>query len=119
LIAGEAGIELEDFSAISHRVNIFAISDDFSGRSMVGPMVPEKYRKVKGGKVLLRKHAIIGCGAVILPNVTVEEGTAVGAMSLVLRSTQPWKTYFGIPAKMIGNREKNVLLLEKEFIATR
>jgi acetyltransferase-like isoleucine patch superfamily enzyme len=100
-------------------VNIFAVSDDFSGRSMVGPMVPDKYRKVKEGKVLLRKHAVIGCGSVILPNVTIEKGTAIGAMSLVLKSTKPWKIYFGIPAKITGKRYQNVLLLENEFIATR
>jgi galactoside O-acetyltransferase len=119
LIAGKAGIELDDFSGVSPRVNIFAVSDDFSGRSMVGPMVPDKYRKVKEGKVLLRKHAVIGCGSVILPNVTIEKGTAIGAMSLVLKSTKPWKIYLGIPAKITGNRYQNVLLLENEFIATR
>jgi acetyltransferase-like isoleucine patch superfamily enzyme len=117
-IAGNAGIEMEDFSGTSHRVNIFAISDDFSGESMIGPMTPATYRHVKEGKVILRKHSIIGCGTVILPNVTLEEGTAVGAMSLVTKSTQPWKIYLGIPARVIGARTQKVLQYEKELNET-
>jgi acetyltransferase-like isoleucine patch superfamily enzyme len=117
-IAGKAGIEMEDFSGTSHRVNIFAISDDFSGQSMIGPMAPAKYRHVKEGKVLLQKHSIIGCGSVILPNVTLGEGSAIGAMCLVTKSTQPWKIYLGIPARIIGARTQTVLEFEKELNET-
>jgi acetyltransferase-like isoleucine patch superfamily enzyme len=118
-IAGKAGIEMEDFSQASHRVTIFAISDDFSGQSMIGPMVPSKYRNVMEGKVLLRKQTIIGSGSVVLPGVTVEEGSAIGAMTLLTRTTQPWKIYLGVPARMIGDRKQDVLQLEKEFLATK
>lgn len=116
LIAGTAGIELEDFSGLSHRVNIFAVSDDFSGRGMIGPMIPDEFRNVRSGKVLLQKHTVVGCGSVILPGVTLAEGSAVGALSLVIRSTQPWKTYGGHPARATGSRSQRVLELEKKFL---
>lgn len=115
LIAGDAGIELHDYCGLSHRVNIFAVSDDFSGQCMVGPMVPDCFRKVRKGTVVLKKHSVIGCASVILPNVTIEEGVAIGAMSLVLKSTVPWKTYFGIPARIIGDRSKALLEFEKQL----
>lgn len=119
LIAGNAGIEMEDFSGLSHRVNVFAITDDFSGHALIGPMVSGKFRNVKEGKVLLRKHSIVGVASVVLPNVTLEEGSAIGAMTLVPKSTLPWKIYLGIPARMIGERSQDILRLEKEYLAAR
>ncbi len=115
---GVAGIEVEDFANISQRVNIFANSDDYSGQTMTNPMVPEKYKNQHQEKVVIRRHAIIGCGTVVLPGVTIEEGSAIGALCFVNRSTKPWMIYAGIPAKAVKERAKKLLELEKEFLAS-
>ena len=52
----------------------------------------------------------------IMPGVVLEEGTSVGAMSLVLKSTQPWWIYVGNPAKRLKNRKKDLLALEKQYL---
>lgn len=46
----------------------------------------------------------------------LEEGCSVGAMSLVTRSTEPWKIYSGIPAKQIKDRRKDLLVYEKKYL---
>ena len=56
---------------------------------------------------------MIGACSVIFPNITIGEGTAVGAMSLVNKSLEDWKIYVGIPVRFIKQRSKS--LLEKEF----
>ena len=53
LFAGEAGIKIDDYVAISSRCVVYAVSDDYSGEYMTNPMVPEKYTNVIKKKVLL------------------------------------------------------------------
>ncbi|MCT7486371.1 hypothetical protein N5T98_04935 [Aliarcobacter cryaerophilus] len=49
-----------------------------------------------------------------MPGVTLKEGTSVGAMSLVRKSTEEWSIYLGNPAKKIINRKKEYL--ENSFL---
>lgn len=106
---GSAGIELEDFSGVSPRCTIFSASDDFSGHYMIGPLVPDSLTNVKKGKVVLKKYSQLGAGTVILPGVTVAEGTVTGAMSLLINSTSEWLIYAGIPAKIIKVRDRGAI----------
>lgn len=115
LFAGEAGITMEDFSCVSGRVCVYAISDDYSGQYMTNPMVPMKYRNVISGHVLIKKHALVGAGSVILPGVTIGTGAAVGSMSLVNKDVPDWTIVVGIPAKPLKERKKDLLELEKQL----
>ena len=67
-------------------MEIFAISDDFSGASMTNPVVPDDYKNIVEAEVILRKHVVVGAGSVILPIVVLEEGSVVGAQSLVKKA---------------------------------
>jgi acetyltransferase-like isoleucine patch superfamily enzyme len=106
---GRYGIEMEDYTGLSPRCTIFSATDDFSGEFMVGPMISNNYTKVTGGKVLIKRFSQIGCNCVILPSVTIHEGVAVGAMSLITKDLEAWKIYKGIPVKMLKARSKNLL----------
>ncbi|MDD4564578.1 MAG: acyltransferase [Eubacteriales bacterium] len=114
LFAGDAGIVFEDFSSLSSKVSLYAVSDDYGGDFMTNPTVPAKFKNEIKGTIRLCRHTIIGASSVILPGVTLSAGTAIGALSLVLKSTLPWSIYAGSPAKKI--RERSKLLLEKESI---
>ena len=114
-LIGAAKITLADYCNISSRVAIYSSNDDYSGEYMTNPMVPVKYTNVQHSEVTIGKHSIVGCGAVILPNVTIGEGCAVGALSLVTKSLSSWGVYVGIPAKYVKNRSKKLLTLEKLF----
>ena len=116
---GGSGILIEDFVSISSRLCVYSVSDDYSGEAMTNPTVPEKYKKITYGKVIIKRHSIIGTGTTILPGVTLEEGTSIGANSLVLKSTEPWGIYAGSPIKKLKDRKKDLLKLEKEFLENR
>jgi galactoside O-acetyltransferase len=111
-LAGGAGIVLEDFAGLSQGIKIYSTSDDYSGRHLTNPTVPPAYLGVVRGSVRVARHAIIGAGTVILPGITVAEGCAVGALSLVRRSTEPWGIYAGAPARRVAERSRDLLLLE-------
>lgn len=59
---------------------------------------------------------MIGCGSVILPNKTLYEGAAVGALSLVNRNVEAFDVVVGSPAKKIGTRDKNQLHLMEQHL---
>lgn len=82
---------------------------------MTNPMVPDKYRHIDEGEVILSKYVIVGTGSVILPNVTLGEGVAIGAMSLVKENIEPWVICAGIPCEVIKNREKQIKALAEQF----
>lgn len=112
---GRYGVVLEDFVTVSGRVLIYSQSDDYSGEFMTNPMVPEEYTNVTGGRVYLKKHSIVAAGSVVFPGITIGEGAAVGAMSLVNKNLDGWFIYAGIPARQIKERKKNIIELEKRL----
>ena len=74
---------------------------------MVGPTVPSKFTNVRHQLVHLKKYVVLGCNTVVLPGVVIEEGTAVGALSLVSKSLPEYKIFAGNPIKLIKDRERN------------
>ena len=112
---GQFGIEMGNFSGVSTHCAIHSASDDIYGDYLIGPVLPKEVTNVTGGKVKLCDYSYIATGATVLPNVTIREGTIIGAKSLVLKSTEEWKIYFGIPAKVLKNRKKGLLKLAEEL----
>ncbi len=116
LFGGKSGIVMEDFSGISSRCVIYGDSDDYSGLALTNPTIPDKYRNVIGGKVIIKKHVILGTGVSVLPGVTIGEGSSIGSMSLINKNVDAWGIYAGIPCKMIRERKRDLLNLETEFL---
>ncbi len=118
-LQGDGKITLHDFVGISSRVSIYSSNDDYLGEYLTNPTIPDKFRGVTRGDVVLFKHALIGSGTVILPGVTIGTGAAVGALSLVHENCEEFYIYKGNPAKKLIRRSKKLLELEKEFLALR
>jgi acetyltransferase-like isoleucine patch superfamily enzyme len=116
LAGGEKGIFIEDFCTLAYGVKIFTQSDDYSGEFMVNSTIPREFKKEYKAKINILRQTIIGAGSIIMPGVTLGEGTSIGAMSLILSSTDSWSIYFGVPGKMIKPRSKKLLELEKNFL---
>jgi len=118
LVAGGIpGIVLSDFSTLAYGVKVFAQSDDYSGLTLTNSLIPKKYKAEIFEPIRVGRHVIVGAGSTILPGVDIAEGCAVGAMTLVNKSTQPWGIYIGIPARRVKERRKDMLKLEKKFIS--
>lgn len=117
LAGGVLGITMEDFSGLAYKVQVFSQSDDYSGASLTNPTIPDKYKNETKKSVFIGKHVIIGAGSIVFPGVNLAEGCSVGAMSLVTKSTLPWGVYLGNPATRIKERKRDLLNLEKIFLA--
>jgi galactoside O-acetyltransferase len=114
-LIGAGHISLADYCNISSRVSIYSSSDDFSGAAMTNPMVPSVFTNVRHASVAIGRHVIIGSGSLLLPGVTLEEGVAVGALSLVKNDCKAFGIYTGVPAKRKGERKRDILEVEQAF----
>ncbi|MFZ5876936.1 MAG: acyltransferase [Nitrospirota bacterium] len=112
LLSAGAGIKLDDFCGLSPGVRIYSRTDDYTGKHLTNPTVPEKYTGITSGAVTLGRHVIIGSGSVILPRVSIGEGSSVGALSFVHKSLEPWGIFFGSPVQRLKERSKRLLELE-------
>ncbi|HEV8042696.1 MAG TPA: acyltransferase [Bryobacteraceae bacterium] len=117
LFGASGSIRVESFCALSSRVSVFTSTDDYVEGYMSNPTVPPEYRKGQCGDVVFQKHALIGCGSVIMPGVTVEVGGSVGALSFVNKNVSEFAIVVGIPCRVIGQRNRRLLELEAAFLA--
>ena len=117
-LIGSGKITISDFCNISSRVSVYSSSDDYSGATMTNPTIPAQYTGVTHADVFLGRRVIVGSGSVILPNVTLEDGVAIGALSLIRKSCKAFGIYAGVPAKFIKERKRDLLELEKYFLSS-
>jgi acetyltransferase-like isoleucine patch superfamily enzyme len=60
------------------------------------------------GEIIVEDYVWIGSRATILPNVTIGEGAVVCACAVVTKSVAPYTVVGGVPAKKIGERNRNL-----------
>jgi galactoside O-acetyltransferase len=58
---------------------------------------------------------VLGLTCVIIPGVTIAEGSVIGAGSLVTKSTEPWMVYVGTPARSVKRIEKDNIKYGQEI----
>ncbi len=115
-LIGAAKITLSDFCNLSSRISIYSSSDDYSGATLTNPTVPDEYKNVHHAPVHLGRHVIVGSGSVILPGITLEDGVAIGALSLVTKNCKSFGIYAGNPARRIKDRKRDLIGLESQLI---
>lgn len=116
-LIGAGKITMSDFSGLSSRVSIYSSSDDYSGASLTNPTVPVEFRRVRNAPVYLGRHVIVGSGSVVLPGIRLEEGVAIGALSLITQHCEAFGIYAGTPAKRIKDRKRDLLSLERALLS--
>lgn len=117
-ILAASGVELGDFANLSAGVRIFSRTDDYTGEFLTNPTVPLAYILPPAARpVRVGRHVILGANTIVLPEVEVGEGTAVGAGALIRRSLDPWGIYAGVPAKFLRNRRQDIIDHERRLKA--
>ncbi len=118
VFASGGPVVMGDFSAISSDTKVYTATDDYVGGTLTNPTVPDRFRDVTTGAVIIGRHVVVGAGTVILPGVTLHEGSAVGALSLVRSDVPEGAVVAGIPARVITRRDVDRLrALERDLRA--
>lgn len=111
-LIGQGAIRIQDFSMTSGRVSVYSSNDDYSGAKMTNPTVPPEFTGVTHADVNIGRHVVVGTGSVILPGSVLEDGVAVGALSLVRGRCESFGVYAGTPARRVKERSRDLLDLE-------
>jgi galactoside O-acetyltransferase len=91
-----------DFSGVAAGSKNICGSDDFT-KGMTNPQIPLEYKETKFTTVTIGKY-VIGVNCVIMPGVTIGEGSTIGVNSVVTKDTEPWGVYVGTPAVFVKYR---------------
>ena len=100
-------LKIGSFITIGAGSKILCGSDNFSGDGLVSaPGIPFEYTSVNFTHVTLEDFSNLCVNSVVLPGVTIGEGSVIGACALVTKDTEPWTVYMGVPARPVKKRNK-------------
>ncbi|SFG96255.1 maltose O-acetyltransferase [Sporolactobacillus nakayamae] len=60
------------------------------------------------GITTINKFAWVSTGSILLPGISVGEGAVIAAGAVVTKDINPYDIVGGVPAKVIGHRNKNL-----------
>lgn len=58
--------------------------------------------------IFIEDYAYIGSGAMLLPGSNMKKGSILGARAVLTKTIPPYEIWVGLPAKKIGDRQKNL-----------
>ncbi len=100
---------MQAFSGISAGCRILCGSDDFT-KGLMNPQVPIQYRHPKITTVTFERFTCVGVNSVVMPGITLREGSVVGSNSVLTKDTEPWTVYVGSPARPVKIRDKELIM---------
>jgi galactoside O-acetyltransferase len=116
-IIGGGIFEMGNFSGLSAGCRIITGSDDFSGPFMTNPTIPGEFSNVSTSRVAIGRHAIVGTNSIIFPGVTLGDGVAIGAGSIVRTDLKAWGIYAGSGTlRKIGERDREEIVNKERLL---
>lgn len=98
LLDGRMGLVIKDSVSISEGCAIMTLEHDPNSPTFAN----------RGQQVVVEDRVFIGMRALILPGVTLGEGSVVAAGAVVTRDVAPFQIVAGVPAKVIGDRPQDL-----------
>ncbi len=94
-----ASLSLGDFVDVSPYARIWTLDHD--------PNSPDHAARAR--PVCIEDYVWLSSGSTVLPGVTLGEGCIVAAGAVVTRDVSPWTIVAGVPARPIGERQRNLV----------
>ncbi|WP_094229077.1 acyltransferase [Methanolobus psychrotolerans] len=94
-LSDKKNIIIGDRASISSGVTL--VSSSSPNNSRIAPFVKTSY-----GRIVIGNDAWLGTGSIILPDISIGEGSVVGAGAVVTKDVAPFTIVAGVPAKKIG-----------------
>lgn len=96
LLDARKGLEIGENSVIAYESIIWTLNHDYN----------DIHFGSKGAKVVIGPYVWICSRSIILPGVIIGEGAVVASGAVVTKDVPPYSIVAGIPAKVIGYRER-------------
>jgi len=108
----ETRFVLGDLCGLSAGARVYTASNDFI-RDLI-TLVPYVENHAVSGDVVFERNSGAGANSIVMPRQRVPEGCAIGALSYVPPEFdfEPWAIYAGIPARKVGERDRDAVLAQ-------
>lgn len=111
-LMGTGGIAIHERCGVTSGARLFSASHHYgdptdptgTARYSIGQAIPEDEQILVVGPLVICRESLVGLNTIVLPGVTIGEGTWVGAMSLVTRSLPSDVIAGGAPASVLKTR---------------
>lgn len=98
-------LNVEDFCFVSVGSRLVCGSELFHGDGLIGPLIPKEFKDSSHlAPINMKRFSGVLANSVVLPGVTLAEGSVLGALSLLKQDTEPWTVYAGCPARPVRTR---------------
>lgn len=97
LLDARKGLIIRRNAVIAYEAIIWSLNHDYNDENFCG----------KGALTEIGAFAWICSRSVILPGIKIGEGAIVASGAIVTKDVPPYSIVGGVPAKIIGHREKN------------
>jgi maltose O-acetyltransferase len=98
VLDGREGLHIGDNVSISEGVCIFSLEHDPNSPSF----------ESRGAPVTVEDYVFVGARAIVLPGVTIGTGAVVAAGAVVTRDVPQFTVVAGVPARPIGERQRDL-----------
>lgn len=98
LLDARCGLTIRKSAVIAYDAIIWSLNHDYNDINFCG----------KGSPVEIGAYAWICSRSIILPGITIGEGAVVASGAIVTKDVEPYTIVGGIPAKVIGKRDKKM-----------
>lgn len=95
-----AGLTIGDNSMIGGGVLICGVNHGYSDLG-----IPMRHQPFEAAPIVIGQDVWIGMGAIILPGVTIGDGSIVGAGAVVTSDVSPGTVVSGVPARLAKHRK--------------
>jgi len=96
---GNGGLEIGPNALLSPGVQVISANHVFDD-----PHKPIKFQGGKYGKVNIGEDCWLGTNVIVLPGVTIGNGTVIGAGAVVTTDLPAYSIALGVPAHVVGQR---------------
>lgn len=105
-VIGGGRLEIGDYAVVGTGARILNGTDTYEDGARMSTHLPDEYRRVRRGLVLIERDAFIGANAVVMPGVRIGEGAVAGAGAVVTADLDSWTVYVGSPARPLKVRPR-------------
>ena len=100
-------LNIKDFTLISSFVDIYTSIDNISNKDLIShPLFKknDKINKPNSKSIIIGKYCQIGSHSTLFPGSYMQDGSVVGAHTIIDFKTKKWNIYYGSPARQISKR---------------
>jgi acetyltransferase-like isoleucine patch superfamily enzyme len=101
MLLTHGGVTIGNQVMIGHGAQIIS-----AGHVVTPVGISMRFAGIDAAPIVIEDEAWIGGGAIVLQNVTIGTGAVVAAGAVVSRDVPPYAIVGGVPAKVIGERER-------------